>query len=247
MRDIMPMSLRTKLSVGVLAIIILACLAAGIQVINDMNQQISATVAAKAKSDLATALQIIDYMHPGPWHIEDGVLYKGATRINDNDALVDNIRNLTNDTVTVFLGDTRVTTNVFLDDQRAVGTKAADYVTESVLHQGQLYLGEADVVGSTYQTCYAPIRDKDDDIIGMFYVGVSHQMANQLQHTFTAVTVLSARISLLFALAATCFIPVDAWSPPPATRPSSRITATLFHRFATTRWTSGSRRQENEN
>ena len=234
MRDIMPMSFQTKVTVGALAFIVLCCLLAGVLVIQDMNRQITATITEKAKSDLATALQIIDYMHPGPWRVQDGILYKGDARINDNNQLVDKIRGLTDDTVTVFLGDTRVATNIFRDNKRAVGTQAADYVAETVLNQGRLYIGEAEVLGTLYQTCYAPIRDAQGEIIGMFYVGVSRQIVDQLRHSFTAGTVLSARIALLFALAATCFIPVDVWSTPLSSRRASR-------------WILGSRRQEEQN
>ena len=234
MRDIMPMNFQTKLTVGILAFIVLFSLLAGVLVIQDMNLKITATITEKAKSDLATALQIVDYMFPGSWRVQDGILYKGDTRINDNNQVVDKIRGLTDDTVTVFLGDTRVATNVFRDNRRAVGTQAADYVVDTVLKQGRLYLGEAEVLGTKYQTCYAPIRDNDGQIIGMFYVGVSRQTVDQLRHSFTAGTVLSARIALLFALAATCFIPVDVWSTPLSSRRASR-------------WILGSRRHEENN
>ena len=97
------------------------------------------------------------------------------------------------------------------DGTRATGTQAADYVADTVLNGG-IYVGEAEVVGVRYQTCYAPLKDDSGRIIGMFYIGVSKKLADQLKQSFTAVAVLSARIALLFVLAATCFIPVDTWS-----------------------------------
>jgi sensor histidine kinase regulating citrate/malate metabolism len=204
--------LRSKSTFLVVTVLLLLWLVSGIVVINDMRNQLEMAVMEKAKSDLATALQIIDYMYPGNWEARGDTLYKGNTKINGNDQIVDKIGTLTNDTVTVFLQDTRIATNVIREGKRAAGTKAADYVQKLVLEQGKIYIGKAEVVGVKVQTCYAPIRDANGMIIGMFYVGVSQKFADQLQQTFTAVAVLSARITLLFALAVTCFIPFDAWS-----------------------------------
>ena len=209
----MHLSLKTKLLISFVGLILLVCLAVGVVVIRDMQTQIESAISEKAKSDLATALEIADYMRPGPWNVKDGILYKGAYPINGDIELIDKISSLTNDTVTIFLGNTRVATNILRDGHRATGTTAADYVTETVLDGGRIYIGEAEVVGVKYQTCYAPIRDESYHVIGMFYIGVSKNLADQLKKSSTAVAVLSARITLLFALAATCFIPVDTWSP----------------------------------
>ncbi|HEY3425249.1 MAG TPA: cache domain-containing protein [Negativicutes bacterium] len=206
------MGIQTKMTIVLMGAAVLCCLIIGVVVINDMKIQITLAITEKAKSDVATALQIIDYMHPGPWQIKGDLLYKGAVIVNDNNEMVDKIENLTGDTVTIFLADTRVATNVVRDGRRAVGTKAADNVKKAVLDNGRFFLGEAEVVGAKYQTCYAPLRDAEGKIIGMFYVGVAKTVADQLQQTFIAVAVLSARIAFLFVLAATCFIPVDDWA-----------------------------------
>lgn len=208
----MQFGLKAKVTVWFVGIILLVCLVIGIMTIRDMQIQIEAAIAEKAKSDLATALEIADYMRPGSWHEVNGRLYKGSRAINEDTELVDKIAQLTDDTVTIFLNNTRVATNIMLDGSRATGTQAADYVTETVLGSGKIYIGEAEVVGKKYQTCYAPLKDDSGRIIGMFYIGVSKKLADQLKQSFTAVAVLSARIALLFVIAATCFIPVDTWS-----------------------------------
>lgn len=208
----MQLSLKTRCSVFFIVAALLVSMVIGIMTIRDMHTQIEAAITEKTKSDLATALEIADYMYPGAWHMLDGKLYKGNTLINNNVELVDRISRLTDDTVTIFLGNTRVATNIMRDGSRATGTTAADYVSETVLNGGKIYLGEAEVVGIKYQTGYAPIRDDSEEIIGMFYIGVSKKLADQLKQSFIAVAILSARIALLFALAATCFIPVDTWT-----------------------------------
>ncbi|MCO5387390.1 cache domain-containing protein [Desulfosporosinus sp.] len=128
----------------------------------------------KAKTDLATCMDIIEYSTPGPWHVKDGMLFKGEIQISYSTELVDHLAELTGDTVTLFLGDTRVATTVrSVNGERAVGTKVSDIVAQTVLKDGQIYLGEANVVGQLYQTAYEPIHDSNGDIVGIFYVGIS--------------------------------------------------------------------------
>ena len=132
----------------------------------------------KAKTDLGTCMEIIQLSAPGPWHVEEGTLYKGQTQISNRTELVDHLAELTGDTVTLFLGDTRVATTVRSEDgERAIGTKVSDLVALTVLKNGQIYLGEANVVGQLFQTAYEPIRDAQGDIIGIFYVGISKSYA----------------------------------------------------------------------
>lgn len=209
----MQMNFKTSFSVFVGAALLVS-LIAGVITIRDMQLQIEAAISEKAKSDIATALEIADYMHPGSWRIENNQLYKGDFLVNGNTELVDRIARLTDDTVTIFLHNTRVATTIMRDGCRAIGTVSADYVAETVLNAGNVYIGEAEVIGTKYQTCYAPIKDEAGNIIGMFYMGVSKNLADQLKHSFTAVAVLSARITLLFALAATSFIPVESYPSP---------------------------------
>ncbi|MGC5327899.1 methyl-accepting chemotaxis protein [Brevibacillus sp. SYSU BS000544] len=127
----------------------------------------------KAKSDLALGYAYIDSKYEGDWKVEGDILYKGSQKINDNEKIVDEIGKMTGDTVTIFLGDTRVTTNVINEGKRAVGTKASETVAAKVLKEGQTFLGEANVVGKIYQAAYQPIRDASGTIIGIWYVGAS--------------------------------------------------------------------------
>lgn len=226
----MQLSLKTRFTVFFIGAALLVSLVIGIMTIRDMHTQIEVAIAEKTKSDLATAQEIADYMYPGSWHAVDGKLYKGNFLINDNTELVDKIGRLTDDTVTIFLNNTRVSTNITRAGSRVTGTFAADYVSETVLTGGKIYIGEAEVVGIKYQTGYAPIKDDSDRIVGMFYIGVSKKLADQLKQSFIAVAILSARISLLFALAATCFIPVDTWSTVPSSRAWVINAQTLSHK-----------------
>jgi two-component system NtrC family sensor kinase len=79
-------------------------------------------------------------------------------------------------TATIFMGKVRISTNV-LDHQgrRALGTSVSEEVARQVLEQGQSWTGRAFVVDSWYLSQYDPIRDPNDKIIGMLYVGELEQ------------------------------------------------------------------------
>lgn len=140
---------------------------------NHVKAQVIAASEEKVRSDLLTGEAIINTMYPGDWEVRGDKLYKGDQLINENYQLVDYISSLTQDTCTIFLGDTRVTTNVKKDNgERAIGTKVSEQVKQVVLDQGKIYTGQAIVVNKPYQTAYMPIKDKTGKPVGMFYVGV---------------------------------------------------------------------------
>ncbi len=76
-------------------------------------------------------LHLIDTIYPGDWSIIDDKLYKGDVVINDNIEIIDEITNGADILVTIFQGDTRITTNVSdANGQRQVGTQASQTVVQ---------------------------------------------------------------------------------------------------------------------
>ncbi|WP_235720764.1 methyl-accepting chemotaxis protein [Magnetospirillum molischianum] len=106
--------------------------------------------------------------------IADGRLLAGNVTLNDNFALVDSIVAQVGGTATVFMGDTRIATNVRKSDgSRAVGTQLArNAAHESVIERNQPYRGIVDILGVPYITGYDPIRDASGSVIGILYVGM---------------------------------------------------------------------------
>ncbi len=109
----------------------------------------------------------------------------GGLLLNNSTVLVDQIRDLIypndNDrlrpvgTLTLFLSDLRVSTNVPLNSNhhsgRAIGTKVSSDVSEQVLSGGEKWVGSAYVYDAWYITAYQPIKDQYDNVIGMIYTG----------------------------------------------------------------------------
>jgi two-component system NtrC family sensor kinase len=111
-----------------------------------------------------------------------GLLY-GGELLNQQEDLVDSIRDAifyspvpdvtSLDTVTVFLGDVRIATNVRqADGRRAVGTRMSRQVAEEVLDGGRVWAAPAFVVNDWYVTGYEPIRDPQQRVVGALYVGL---------------------------------------------------------------------------
>ncbi len=165
----------------------------------DVKDGIKETAKYKAKSDLELAYQFIEAKYKGDWKTENNILFKGDLKINDNFEIVDEIGKLTGDTVTIFLNDTRISTNVIKDGKRALGTKAAENVIDKVLRKNEIFMGEANVVGFNYQTAYMPIKDKDNKTIGIFYVGASQKFIDELQSHIETQIILTFLI-ILFIL-----------------------------------------------
>lgn len=111
-----------------------------------------------------------------------GVL-TGGVLLNRNYEIVDRIKNIVFKdakykgkeigTATIFLGDLRISTNVIdKEGNRAVGTRAMKEVQEQVLGKGTPWIQRAFVVDDWYITAYEPIRDVQDKIVGILYVGM---------------------------------------------------------------------------
>jgi len=116
---------------------------------------------------------------------KNGIVKKvvyGGKILNRDTYIVDKIRDFVFEnrlykskpigTVTIFLDDIRISTNVIDNEgNRAIGTRVSKIVKEAVLEKGGVWFHKAFVVTDWYLTAYKPIRDINNKIIGMLYVG----------------------------------------------------------------------------
>lgn len=195
------MSIRLKLSLLISITLIFFIGALEVYSIKSMQSRLIESIQIKLRSDLGMGRRLLETIYPGPWQVKDGSLYKGDRKINETYEIVDLIGSLTNDTVTIFQGDVRVSTNVRTQDgNRAIGTKAAEEVSKAVLKEGKTYIGKAQVVGNWNQTAYEPIYDAQGNIIGMFYVGVPNNLYDQTVRKFAASSILVGAIGIVLGI-----------------------------------------------
>ncbi|PAE08357.1 hypothetical protein CHI12_06575 [Terribacillus saccharophilus] len=205
MKVINRFKLGTKINLLVLTVVLLFAGIISYVVMNNMTHGMKGIALEKAKSDLRLAEEYINAVHPGSWEIRDGALYKGETKMNDNYDLVDQIGELTGDTVTIFQQDTRVATNVMTDGERAVGTQVSDAVKQAVIDKEETYYGEAEVVGNSYQTAYSPIKNEQGEVVGIWYVGASDSMVASSIADFTKIFVVVLVIVVILAVVVVLF------------------------------------------
>jgi two-component system, NtrC family, sensor kinase len=145
-----------------------------------------------------------------------GVMY-GGILLNRNHTMVDRImeitfkdeaKSLATGTMTIFLFDSRIATAVRLaNGNRAIGTRASKEVADYVLENGQRWEGRAFVVNDWYLSAYDPIRDHQNRVIGMLYVGILEKPFKDLirdtllRYALLSVVGLAIALVLAFFLA----------------------------------------------
>lgn len=142
-----------------------------------------------------------------------GVL-EGGMLLNGNLEFVDTINAIvyregslplgSKGTATLFLGDTRIATNVRLfGEERALGTRVSAKVREHVLQGGNTWLDTAFVVNDYYVSGYEPVIDSFGRRVGMLYVGFLEAPFRQAKEN---------ALVLIFAVFAVVCLVGCAWS-----------------------------------
>jgi two-component system NtrC family sensor kinase len=168
-------------------------------------------MASPTQKTVLTGALAMEYAQP--FFNKDGtvarVLYGGKI-VNRYSGLIDRIHDQVYEskfyrskpvgTVTIFMDDVRIATNVLdKDGERAIGTRVSAQVRDIVLKKGQSWLDRAFVVTDWYLTAYQPIRDADGNIAGIFYVGILEQPFTDMIHSTLMWYLLIIGVAALFA------------------------------------------------
>jgi len=167
------MKIKTKLVLSFTSILLLFALTIFLIVYFNVSGAITENYENNIQSNANLSLSFYDESFPGEWSIKDNILYKGDNKVNDSTEFVDNIKTNSGYLATIFMNDTRVSTNVLLKDgKRAIGTKASDAVINTVIKEGKAYHGEALVAEKNSFTYYTPLKNSSGEIVGMWFVGI---------------------------------------------------------------------------
>jgi len=199
------MTLQKKTMLFFDVVLLIACLILGIMGYRSANQGFEVALVNKANADMRQTKAILDLAYPGPWQIREDGLYKGDERMDEAFGLVDYLRELTGNNITVFREDTRVATTFVNEGKRSVGTKASPAVVDIVLKGGKSYTGEAEVLGDRYFCAYEPIKDGAGKTIGMLFMGIPKHEVEALQQRFLYSTIFVTVLLLLVIGALTFF------------------------------------------
>lgn len=157
------------------------------------------------------------------WIADGGIL------LNNSTVLVDRIRDLVYPnhtlpegsigTVTLFLDDLRVSTNVPLDSEgisgRAIGTRVSHEVQQQVLQEGVPWIDRAYVYDAWYISGYKPLKNDQNNVIGMLYTGylewpfIETYLINIVEIGFMVVLVLVISGVFVYRGARDLFEPIE--------------------------------------
>lgn len=194
----MKTSVKWKLILFVCLLFLFGTSIVGIYAVMTTKEEVITAARQKLVADMAMGKALLNERYTGEWEVRGDQLYKGEQVMNENFSIVDEVGTLTGDTVTIFLGNTRIATNVLKNDgTRAVGTTVAPIVEQAVLKEGRTYVGEAEVVGIVNQTAYEPIKNSAGEVIGIWYVGVPNTPYERLVESMQNKLILFLAIELL--------------------------------------------------
>lgn len=208
--EVDKMSGKLKLKSKILLIMISLITILGISILSVVYIQVRSFVVKNLNTSLDSYIKLgdklLDKKYPGGWRADGDKLYKGNMLINEDTSFVDELKEATNSPATIFLGDTRVATNVIKEGKRQVGTKVSEEVANTVLKEGKEFVGTANVLDSIYQAKYVPIKNSSNNVIGILFIGIEKSQIdfqiNMLMLTIGAVTlvliVIAVVISTLF-------------------------------------------------
>lgn len=119
----------------------------------------------------------------------------------NHEQMVDQIKDMQKDDVTLFLGDMRINTTIMKDGKRVVGTTVDPTVAERVLQHGESFSGDLVIAGKPYVTYYSPLKDSDGSIVGILFAGKPQDemqaSINRLLNVFVGVAVVAVVLLIL--------------------------------------------------
>lgn len=200
-----------KISYTLQAFNIIPLLFLGVFAIVMASQWFSKTMYAEVEVELDNVAHnvatLLEVAYPGDYHLEGDTayrLYKGDHDITGDYSLLDRVKSDTGMEITLFYQDTRIlTTLINSDNERIVGTAAPEQVLDDVLQTGESHFYTNTLINYIgYFAYYMPLRNSDNSIIGMVFVGKPREQVNQaVQNTIYPLIAANVVVMLIATLA----------------------------------------------
>ena len=108
---------------------------------------------------------------------------------------------------TIFSGTTRYATTIIDGSgNRVTGTDMAESVQNTVIGNGQKYIGMAEIVGQNYYVSYEPMKDIDGMTVGAYFAGLSSAESDALTYSMILTSVIIAAVVMIISLIIVAFI-----------------------------------------
>ena len=192
------LKIRGKIFLMLTVLLVMLSISVFLLVYYQVNKLCTINFEKQLDSNIKLSLNLLDKTYPGQWRVDGENLYKGQHLMNNDNEFIDIIKQNTNNEATIFLNDVRITTTVVDGGKRAIGTKASAEVVDKVLTKGNEYMGSAKVLNNPYQVKYIPIKNTENKVVGMFFVGVEKSIIyQQVIHMLLVIVLITLVIMLL--------------------------------------------------
>lgn len=167
------------------------------------NNLVEGTFRSKLDGDIHSARMYIKNYYGTISMVNGALVDSTGTPINNRYEMVDAIKQDMGVAATIFIyesGDfTRITTNILNENrERAVGTKLGNQSSAyKPVIEKQLYVGNAQILGHPYLCAYDPILDKENNLIGILFIGIQQSEIN---------TYISSELNKLLIQIVTAFV-----------------------------------------
>jgi len=148
-----------------------------------------------------------------PVYFNGEIIGSASTGINlatDKHIFVDDIKENYGVDCSLYLGTQRITTTITDDTglERAGGSMDDPVLLATVKEKGETFFGKEVIAGHEIAAFYAPLRDSDDNIAGMFFIGrrLNEELAELYGNTMTTIIIATIFIGICLLLAG-LFIP----------------------------------------
>lgn len=173
----LPRLLRFKLKGKLMAAYISILCIFSISIFVISNSQVKRLAEENEMQQLNTAanmgVSFLNQSYMGFFQIINGKLYRGDVSLEDNAVIVDKIARETGTAVAIFKGDAAISTSLKdKSGKRISEIKAPEIAIRTTLQGNKEYIGEVIVGGKKYHAKYLSITDKNDQSIGMWFIGV---------------------------------------------------------------------------
>ncbi|QZY53707.1 methyl-accepting chemotaxis protein [Crassaminicella profunda] len=152
--------------------------------LNGMKELQAELLSQKLKGDISSSTYYFEQYFGNVLYKNGQLMDENGKNIEGQNKMVDAVLEDMGNVATIFIksGDDfkRIATNIMTEDgKRAIGTfLGKDSLAYEDVTQGKEYIGKADILGKPYMTVYKPLLNKNKEIIGILFIGVSSEKSN---------------------------------------------------------------------
>lgn len=193
------MKIKHKLVSAVVAIISVISISIFLVVYFNFNKAAYANFEQTVITTSKLGYAYMDKRYSGEWKIRDGKLYKGDVVINNNNDVSEFIKIETGNFSSIYIGDEITATSINDENgNKIIGLKAPDNIVETVINNGQTFIGKVDVAGEDMLSQYIPIKNEFGKVIGMWFVGVEY--SSIYNYIIKTISIIAAILFILMFL-----------------------------------------------